>query len=274
MSNLYISFPQWQGAGNNETLYNGSLAISQAISSQYPFDNVDVKPPHQLLQEDNIIGKTEIYNQFKNASKLIKNQQPERVFSVGGDCGIELAPIDYLNQKLAGQMMVLWIDAHADLNTPLSSPSKEFHGMPLRTLLNDGEEIFTKNLQRPLKPSQVFLIGTREFDEPEHHYIKSTGIRTVTVDQMQETSDSVTDLIIKDGIPNVYLHIDLDVLEPQEFSSVKCPTEKGLSVDNLLLFIQSCKAKFNIVGGSVLEYTHTKPTDISNALKIARSLFE
>ena len=55
------------------------------------------------------------------------------IYNLGADCGGELAVVARLNQHYNGRLRVLWFDAHADLNTPDTSPSANFHGMVLRT---------------------------------------------------------------------------------------------------------------------------------------------
>ncbi|MCZ0970589.1 arginase family protein [Streptomyces albulus] len=63
---------------------------------------------------------------------------PGPLRTVGGDCGVELAPVSHAVARHGADLAVVWFDAHADLNTPASSPSGGFHGMVLRTLLGQG----------------------------------------------------------------------------------------------------------------------------------------
>ena len=274
MKNLYLSFPQWQGAGNNEELFHGAKALTKALESSFYFHSVEVAAPHAIHEENDIIGYTDIYRQLKNAIEVIERHTPDRIFTIGGDCSTELAPIDYLNQKLNGEMIVLWIDAHADLNTPQSSPSKEFHGMPLRTLLNQGESSILSLLNAPLLPSQVFLVGVREFDTPESDYVKQEKINNYEVSRLENDVSGIMEDISSSGIRHVYVHVDLDVLDPNLFSSVKCPTEGGVDKNKLIEFIKVIKQHFTVVGGNILEYTHTEVDDIHSAEEIALSLLK
>jgi arginase len=50
------------------------------------------------------------------------------VVTVGGTCGVEAAPVAYLNERYAGDLAIVWFDAHGDLNAPDTSPSGHFHG--------------------------------------------------------------------------------------------------------------------------------------------------
>ncbi len=66
------------------------------------------------------------------ADALGPHQEP--VLTVGGDCGVALAPIAHAARRSPG-LAVVWIDAHPDLNTPDSSPSGAFAGMALSAVL-------------------------------------------------------------------------------------------------------------------------------------------
>ena len=65
----------------------------------------------------------------------LRASAPDIVVTVGGTCGVEAAPVAYLNERYDGNLAVVWFDGHGDLNSPATSPSGHFHGMVLRTLL-------------------------------------------------------------------------------------------------------------------------------------------
>ena len=97
------------------------------------------------------------------------------VVTVGGTCGVEAAPVAYLNEQYDGDLAIVWFDAHGDLNAPATSPSGHFHGMVLRTLLGEGPHEYVGELRRPLRPAQLFLAGTRDLDPEESAYILRAG---------------------------------------------------------------------------------------------------
>ena len=81
-------------------------------------------------------------------------------------------------------MTVFWFDAHADLNTPGTSPSGHFHGMVLRALI--GHEAFNFSPNHPLSPKQVVLLGLRDLDPAEQDYIEAERIRLIPPTQVAE----------------------------------------------------------------------------------------
>jgi len=60
------------------------------------------------------------------------------LLAIGGDCGADLGPAAQALRRHDGELAIVWIDAHADFNTPASSPSGAFHGMVLRSLTGIG----------------------------------------------------------------------------------------------------------------------------------------
>ncbi|NUS03623.1 MAG: arginase family protein, partial [Nonomuraea sp.] len=75
------------------------------------------------------------------------------VVTAGGDCGVELEPVAAARRRFGERLVVVWFDAHGDLNTPDSSPSGAFHGMVLRALTGEGPDGLVAG--EPVGPGQV-----------------------------------------------------------------------------------------------------------------------
>ena len=165
---------------------------------------------------------------------------------------MEAAPVAYLNERYGGDLAVVWLDAHGDLNTPASSPSGNFHGMVLRTLLGDGPSQYTAVLGRPLTPSQIFLAATRDLDPPEQAFVEATAISVTTPAELP-SSDVLARRIAAAGFTHVYVHLDLDALDPGEFADMLIPTPGGPRLDHVMSAV-SHLADHDIVGFSIVEY--------------------
>ncbi|MCM3082100.1 arginase family protein [Brevibacillus invocatus] len=175
-----------------------------------------------------MIFSTQILQQLKEAARVISEAKPGAIFTIGGDCGIEVAPVSYLNQIYDGDLAVVWLDAHGDLDTPSTSPSKLFHGMPLRALLGQGDEEILKQCFSTLSVDQVILAGVRDLDEPEESYIQQSSMRVWTVKQLEEGSSELIEWINMRGFSHVYIHVDLDVLDPGHFPFYHVPDAKWI----------------------------------------------
>jgi len=267
MNDLYLYFPQWQGSGKTNELLSGAKQIRRMLPN-YKWAEVPVTEVEDIFIEKQILGYESIKNQLERATTLINKSSPDRIFTVGGGCDVEIAPVSYLNQLYRGDLNVIWLDAHGDLNTPQSSPSKNFHGMPLRLLMGDGDTDLLSFVQQPLNYHQVFLAGVRDLDQPEKMYLESNHMSITDL-----SNGSAVNLLGKQLTgKNLYVHVDLDVINPALFPHVKCPTKNGVTIDSLLEFIKLLKNVGNIVGGSVVEFVpsesgHTKlPSELFNLL--------
>jgi len=249
-----IFFPQWQGGGKNKLTYEGAVEIKKNYLSKKPFVDVEVTLEDNDPIENDIIGYQSIVKQLEQCKNLIIEEKPTTIFTVGGGCDIVIAPISYLNSKTNGDITVLWFDAHGDLNTPETSMSKAFHGMPLRVLLGEGDKKILDHAFSRLRPSQIVLLGTRDLDDAETQYIKEKNIHLVKVDDIETNENNVLDAIKSKGSENLYIHIDLDVIDPKEFSYVPLPVCGGLKIQTLSSFLKALDKEFNILGLSLAEY--------------------
>lgn len=266
---MKLLFPQWQGSGNNKDLYNGVKLIQEHLLKDQTFNEIQVSLDVELVEKNNIIGYDYIYSQLAETVKVLEKEKPDKIFLIGGDCGTELAPVTYLNKKLGGDLNVLWLDAHGDLNTPESSPSKAFHGMPLRAILGEGDPSILDLCFSKLSPKQVSLVGGRDFDRPEIDYIRNHNMENLPIDKIKK-GDVDLNFIKEKGYNNIYIHLDLDVLDPESFPHVMLPVSNGFDFQSLLRFINDLKNIYNVVGYSIQEFS---PLD-SDSVKLLKELVD
>lgn len=212
-----------------------------------------VSETEPLRVDDGVLGLASIAPRFVRAFDALRASGPQRVRVAGGTCGVELAPVAYLNERYGGDLAVLWLDAHADLNTPQSSPSGHFHGMVLRSLLGDGPRAIVDHIPRPLTPPQVVLIGPRDLDDPEAEYVRKSGIAHLGDAAFSDLS-IVETLLNARGFRRIYIHFDVDVLEMATFNGALLPTPPGgPTLAQASALINHLQARFDVVGLSVLE---------------------
>lgn len=245
---MTILFPQWQGSGQTNDIELGSYRLGDYFS-----ELIDDKI--QLVEDEfhvknNIIYQDTILKQLLSYKDIINDTKPKNITTIGGDCSVEVIPISYLNQTHE-KIGVVWLDAHADLNTPESSPSKTFHGMPLRLLLGDGDNRLKNLLYSTINPKQIIYVGLRDTDTAEKEYIDANSIFY--------SEDAIIELIrikIKESdFKQLYIHLDLDVIDPREFKYVSCPTKGGLKIKELEELISNLQNEYKIVGYSICEST-------------------
>jgi len=154
--------------------------------------------------------------------------------TLGGDHSMAIGTIAGISKHFEN-LGVIWFDAHADLNTPETSPSGNIHGIPLAVNLGLGhEKLNTVHAYSPkIKQENIVLIGQRDLDPGEKELIKKLGIKTYTmqdIDQLgMRTVIEESIAYLKDKTDGIHLSLDLDALDPSETPGVGTPVEGGIS---------------------------------------------
>ena len=261
MTTLFVLYPEWQGSGSAPAVQHGALTIARELLSDIHFLIVDSPDEERLEREQGVIGLSSIVPRFRETLRRIRSAAPDVIVTIGGTCGVEAAPIAYLNERYEGDLAVIWFDAHGDLNTPASSPSGHFHGMVLRTLLGEGPDAFVQELRHPLDPAQVFLAGTRDLDLPEREFVARAGISVTTPEAFTDPQRVIEEIRSRD-FRNIYLHLDLDALDPTEFRDTLIPTPGGPSFAQVRAMMESLAGTFSVAGASIVEYVHGSHTSL------------
>lgn len=158
--------------------------------------------------------------------------------ALGGDHSMAIGSISGVaahckreNKRLG----VIWVDAHADINTPESSPSGNIHGMPLSALMGHGAKELTSIGGEFVKldSENVVMIGLRSVDEGERSTIKSLGIPSYTMSDIDKHGAfHITQLVLKalhEKVDHIHVSFDLDSVDPVVAPGVGTPVRGGFS---------------------------------------------
>ncbi len=131
------------------------------------------------------------------------------------------------NKKLG----VVWMDAHADINTPESSYSKNIHGMPVAVCLGRGHDELKALFQEPMSEKQFSLIGLRDIDGAEKEELKKSGVLFYTMRKLDEISmyTAMQETLKHLDADYIHLSFDLDGVDPMHAPGVSTPVTGGLS---------------------------------------------
>ena len=151
---------------------------------------------------------------------------------LGGDHSIAMGTVAGLLDAW-GEVGVLWIDAHGDINTPETSPSGNVHGMPVAALL--GQAGLGASLgwgERAIDPRRVVLFGTRTLDAGERRIIRELGVRMFTMSEIDQRGmkpclDEAISLLAGPG--GIHISFDIDAVDPLEAPGVGTPWPGGLT---------------------------------------------
>lgn len=164
--------------------------------------------------------------------------QGETPIVLGGDHSLAMGSVSgtAAHVRASGQALgVLWIDAHADLNTPETSPSGNVHGMPLAMLLGKGPEALLEiGDQTPvIEPHNVAIVALRSVDAGEAARIRKMGIQVHTMREIDDLGIAACMRqaleAVNDGTAGFHMSFDMDSLDPSIAPGVGTPVRGGLT---------------------------------------------
>jgi arginase len=157
---------------------------------------------------------------------------------LGGDHSIAMGTLAgaakhfrQMNQGLG----LIWFDAHADFNTPETSPSGNVHGMPLAAVVGVGPSQLTRlyDISPKIKPQNTALVGVRDIDTAEKELLASSAVRVFTMRDIDERGmRSVVEEAIKIATQHtagLAVSWDMDFLDPSFAPGVGTPVKGGAS---------------------------------------------
>ncbi len=139
---------------------------------------------------------------------------------------------------------LLWVDAHADTNTPKTTPSGNVHGMPLAVALGMGDRLFTELGGPPpmIDPSRAVLLAVRDVDKQERDNLRVLGLRVMTMREIDERGvyEAMNEAleIVTAGSDGFHLSFDIDCLDPRLAPGVGTPVAGGLTVREAHLIME------------------------------------
>ena len=156
---------------------------------------------------------------------------------IGGDHSIAAGSIagvaEYYRER-DQRIGLIWIDAHADMNTPETSPSGNIHGMPLAAVLGFGPEALARigDFAPKIAPQNCAVIGLRSVDELEKENVRRSGVSTYTMRDLDERGMTA---VVQEAIriattDTVGFHVsfDLDAMDPVDVPGVGTAVKGGI----------------------------------------------
>ncbi len=157
------------------------------------------------------------------------------VLVLAGDDTAAVGVIGGLSQtdEASTPLGLVWLDAHGDFNTPLTSYSGILAGMPLAIIAGLAEPQWrvAAGLAHPLPTERILLAGVRDLDPQEAETLSSTDVTLLRCDEVRAGSrfaEAVMSLAERCQV--LALHVDLDVLDPRLVPSATTPVEDGLEL--------------------------------------------
>ena len=227
MSNFFIHFPSEKIPSENKLLY-------EPIESPYA---------------KRIKGIASLYDKV---SKAISDSMKNNFFPIviSGDhssAGATIAGIKMAKPK--SKLGVIWIDAHADLHTPFTTPSGNVHGMPMAVSINENNDEsavhdvdeettkywnYLKNIGKvapKVLPEDVVFISLRDYEKEERHLIEKYSMKVVTTKEVRNKgAESIVRAVLRylADCSDIYISFDVDSLDSSISKGTGTPVSNGL----------------------------------------------
>ncbi len=255
---LLISVPECFGANRDECGLSPEMIRRAGLPGMFQRMGIAVSEKQGITsslkpdrnEEIKNIGRILDVSRKLCSTSLLALRSGETPVVLGGDHSISIGSEAALSISTAGKCGVIYYDAHADFNTPGTSPSGNFHGMSLAFACG----VFGIKGYRPVHeglgsavvdPRSVSIIGARSIDTSEGALLKSSGVSVFTVEDIDTYGiDYVTKKALKasaSGGKRVHVSIDMDVLDPAFAPAVSTPVVGGITLRELKLSLKAIK---------------------------------
>jgi len=270
-NNYFTRFPHEDVKTHNETIYN---MVNAAFAKRI----------------------THVCEQCERVAAVVQEALDDDFFPIviSGDHSSALGTISAVKAQWPEQRLgVVWIDAHADLHSPYTSPSGNVHGMPLAAALSEDNETcrindvskYTqsewerlKNVATPgpkVRPEDLILFGVRDTEAPEDHLMNSHNIRNYTVHEIRyrglmtcldEALDQLT------NCDHIYISFDVDSMDCDLISmGTGTPVSKGFDPHEVTDIINHLMSSGKV---ACLEITEVNPLLDTKGNKMAETAFQ
>jgi arginase len=155
---------------------------------------------------------------------------------LGGDHSVAVGTVSGASRYFRDRgesIGLIWLDAHADMNTPDTSPSGNIHGMPMACILGMGPAELTdlRGYRPKIDPRNAVIVGLRDVDQLEKPHVRDSGIRAFTMRDIDErgmrTVMEEALRIATDGVTGFHLSLDMDFVDPAHAPGVGTPVRGG-----------------------------------------------
>lgn len=214
--------------------------------------------------------KTLVLSHVRDLADCTEKAITEGAFPItfGGDHTMAAGSVAGLARAKAaqGRVGLIWVDAHPDLNTLETSPSKAYHGMPVASLLGMGDPDFAvigqaENGAPVLNPEHVCYMGIRDIDAGEEDYMQKLGIRRYDMPKINEmgVAEAFEDAIsyLAPQVDYLCLSFDIDSLDPSEGLSVGTRVADGFTKSEIFPVLADVLSRYRFDLFEIAEYNPT-----------------
>ncbi len=263
------------GFNRNSQFFNLDNSVKVDVANEVMFDD---DPSKYAIHKEGVLHTCRAV--ADSVSSVLK--AGEFPFVLAGDHSSAAGTIAGIQKAFPDKRLgVIWVDAHADLQTPYTTESGNMHGMPLAmAIADDNEEAAVNKVKestektweklksmgpegRALAPEDIVFIAARDIDKAEDKLINKFNIKNFTVEEVRDKSPkSVAEesLSILSECDIIYVSFDVDSLDTKISVGTGTPVPGGLEVEEAKVILEHFAAEPRLVAFEVVEINPTLDT--------------
>jgi len=224
--------------------------------------------PCQIIERtnssaDELAAVADVNMQLAHA--VASHQGPAVIMA--GNCNACVGALAGISKQDTG---IVWFDAHGDFNTPETTVSGALEGMSLAIATGSCHEGLRRRigLQHPVAEENCLLVATRSLDSREAVRLKQSGISMTGLEQLAGALDALSR-----RVSAVYLHLDLDVLDPALSPGVNFQAPGGITPGELYRAVELIRAKFATAAVTIANFNPDRDRE-DRTLAVAHRLLD
>ncbi len=224
--------------------------------------NIVCHPREQIkMGNKNLKYLAEIVRVSEETAKIVDSsiQKGEKIIALGGDHSINLGTVSGASTSLKGELGMIYLDPHGDMNTDQTTLTGNIHGMHVASLLGFGHKKLSNVYKNTVKinKNNLLHIGGNDFDQAEIDLIKKEKLTCFTIfDLLSHGLNPLFPLIqkLQSQIKNIWVSLDLDVIDCIYAPGAGMPNKGGLTYREVTTIAEYIGKHCNVVGVDVVEY--------------------
>ncbi len=192
----------------------------------------------------------------KVKATVLKN---EKVLVIGGDHSVCLGAVSGASVALSGNLGLIYIDAHGDMNTSKTTLTGNIHGMHLASLLGFGDKKLKHILDTTVKVKKDFLllIGGNDFDKAELELVRNEKLDSIFMKDIlskgfYQVFEKIT--MLSKNASNIWVSLDLDSIDSVYAPAAAMPNKAGFTYREITILCEEIGKSCNVMGVDLVEY--------------------
>ncbi|PPS20780.1 arginase family protein [Brachyspira murdochii] len=267
---IRLIYPQWQGGiishwikelkpeDSSRGYYLGAKLLSILAPQNNNHETLEVPVSLDIKNREiknGIIDYDFILSQTKNALDILNKNNPDKIITFGGECSVSVVPFTYLNKKYDNDIALIWIDAHPDITLPEDNTYAGYHAMAVSACMGNVDKDISSILPSKISADRILFIGLRDWEREEIRIRqKEYGIKHFAPEEISKSSECIIKWLKECKASKVFIHFDLDVLEPNEIIAAVGVSPNGMKINEVVRVINDIAREKELVGLTIAEH--------------------